>query len=209
MMNPIRVRDLKLANIGERYWDANLSSITDTQLYETVGAYCSGLSEAAKHGYGLFIQGINSIGKTYAMVVILKTAIALGHSTFFVTPSLIKGILAGDDSVTTLETLTTVNILGIDDLGKEQYLDEAKKSSRFFETGLEELLRQRIQHNRPVIITSNRTLLELGPMYGTSMIHLLGEVVTVVPCTGNHNHRADQQKLCKNWLRERCDAFKK
>ena len=208
-------RDLRAANIGERYFDADLTSVVPEAFRRDLATYIRVLDEARSYGYGLFIQGPNSCGKTYGLAVVLKAALQFRYTCLMATPLEIKAIQAGD--LQTMQTvgapnlLTDVDFLGIDDIGKEQFQTAAVKQQRgssFAETMLEELLRQRAKDRMPTLFTSNMAIPALQDIYGSTVINLLAESAQVVLVRGGENMRLKAHESLQTWFRGHRDDYR-
>jgi DNA replication protein DnaC len=206
-------RDLRAANIGERYFDASLETVRPQSYLDDLGTYIKALEEARRYGYGLFIQGADGCGKTYGMAVILKAAMQFGYEALMVSPSEVKQLLAGDlNTALTIgqpNILTEVDFLGIDGLGSEQFLNPDKKRERgsfFFETVLEDLLRSRSKNKLPTLITSKSKPSDLSNIYGNAVVELMVETVNLVTVKTTENLRAQAQKTIRTWFNSHKNA---
>lgn len=200
-------RDLRAANIGERYFDADLASVVPEEFRRDLATYIRVLDEARSYGYGLYIQGPNSCGKTYGLSVVLKAALQFRYSCLMATPLEIKAIQAGD--MQTMQTvgapnlLADVDFLGIDDFCKEQFQSVVAKQTRagsFAETMLEELLRQRAKDRLPTLYTSNVPVAKLQEIYGSTVVNLMAESSQIILVRGDVNMRAREHQALQQWF---------
>jgi len=160
---------LKKSGIGERFihrtfanWDRNYNP----KAYNAALTYAKQWWENMKHGKGLYIYGPYGTGKTHLAGAIMQYIIqnyetpALFGTLSRLLQPLKDAIGAGNTYrlEKERELLYTVDLLVIDDLGKERPTD-------FVVEELFNLINMRYEKIKPTIITSNYTMQELEQKY--------------------------------------------
>lgn len=173
---------MALANIPVKYWDFELDNIENTKSLEKSKKYINNIEIAYKDGLGLFLCGKNGSGKTLAACLIGKEGIKKGYTTRFT--FLNEIISAFTDSMYNKELREELqkDILGVDFL----ILDDIDKcylgkDSQYINSILDNLFRQRVQNNLPMLITANKTMEEIlksqDSTYSKSLLSLFNESV--------------------------------
>jgi len=171
-------------NIGERYWDASVAAIPDGVPHKNLVVwYVDKLHENIEKGLGLMLYGDNSRGKTYAGSAILKEAVAYGYTALCILADDLKTAAATnrffDSRVTWMERVIDVDILMIDDIGKE-YLSD----SGFGELAIENTFRKRSRRMRPTLLTMNLTPMEFKTRYQKSTAAIARESMLGMEVSG-------------------------
>lgn len=119
---------------------------------------------------GLLVLGPVGTGKTRFAVAAMRYWLLSGRKAEFMLGGQLMRRIWGtyrDDSRVTedeiLDRLTALDLLVIDDMGREGRTSEAVK--RIFH----EVLSRRIDNFRPVIVTTNLSLDEIGEVYGDAI----------------------------------------
>ena len=185
------------ANIGRRYWRADLAQLPDrAPSTRILRRYVETLEENRLEGWGLFIYGANGVGKTHASVAILKEYLKRGYSCYRIPADELKVVYIenkpfdGKESVAS--GVETVDVLLLDDLGKEY----SGRGSKWAELCLENMMRKRNQDNKVTIFTSNLSPSDMGERYGPSTASLFKEAALVIDYRGpNFRDRAASKRL--------------
>jgi DNA replication protein DnaC len=181
---------LRRSGIGRRYWSAHLDRDTVPLV---VSSWVSDLPSVAKRGWGLFLFGANGVGKTHLASAVLLECLKHPLSVLFVTAEKLRVAAVEktlwdpetDERQTLVDRASRVDVLVIDDLGKEYQTD-----SGWSQLVIENLLRDRVQNLRATILTSNLTPTEFRGRYHDSSLGLAQESMLVQEITGK-NRRAE------------------
>jgi len=176
---------LGLSNIPKRYLQASFknwfncgSSEEEIELnnnsFRIVQAFSNNLSKMMKTGHGLYLAGPNGIGKTFLACAIAIRAAHCGFSVRYYTMStIIQTEIRGwrdPESAAVMNGIKKAQLLIIDDIDKVYRTTTGIESALF-----DNLLRERLQANRPCIFTSNRTVMDAGADYSQSVASMLVE----------------------------------
>ena len=139
-----------------------------------VRSYSSKIKTMREKGYGLFLCGPNGVGKTYLSCAIAVEAIRSGQGVRFYTMSkIVRTVVDGwyDEEVkAVVRDIETTPFLVIDDLDKTYQTKTGLEISV-----LDNLFRERLQNNRPMIVTSNKPLDKLHETHGKSVASMFSE----------------------------------
>lgn len=170
---------MQRAMIPVRFYDVQFSRVSaKCAVREQLQNYRANIGECISKGFGLYIWSSKyGTGKTSIAVLMLKAAMRRGYTALFIDAPTLKIALARDvdydGQVSLSQRAKTVDLLVIDDLGKE-YMS----GNGFTEKAVEGFLRERIQHTKATIITSNIHPSELKNIYSESMLSLFKECMT-------------------------------
>lgn len=190
----LTVVDLERARIPRRYWDVKFDCImpADAKHRLVVEKYIAGMPAMVSDGYGLILWGDNSTGKTSIAIVIAKEARRWGFSCLFIRASdFIDASLervSFDDSVTLKDRARHVDLLVIDDLGKEHKADSGWSVRAF-----DNLIRYRVQEKLATIITANIGPKKIMALYKPSMVKAMLGVLYPIEVKG-HDYRAEEAR---------------
>lgn len=196
----LTVADLKRANVPPNFWYVTVSSIPEHLPYlSKVKSYYAQINDFVEKGIGMYIFSTdNQTGKTSVAVALLKRALRLRHTAFFSEAGILKNALTKnqefDDMASLDQRIRTVDLLVIDDLGKEY-----RTQSGYAENTFENILRDRIQTLKPTIITSNLHPREIEKIYSKSLSAVLKGNLIPLQVTG-YNWTAQKQKEIKEIL---------
>lgn len=188
--------------LPERFWKAQFSRIPD-DTQGVVERYIRSLGnfldpgKVMREGYGFIFWGDNDTGKTSAASVILKEARRRGFTSLFIrAPQYRDGVMQGapfDDDMTLPERCSGVDMLLLDDLGKEP---SSKESDGGSQRMFEELLRDRCSNLRPTIITMNSNPYKaLEDRYARSFTRLISETFTIIKVGGPSQRELGIERL--------------
>lgn len=163
-------------NLPARYHMANLGDLKPKQI-EGIQGYIDTLPQQIRDGVGLLLWGNNSSGKTYIAAALCKRVWGQYRvASYFITArdlytAWIKDRLVSTDSEeTVLERASRIRFLVIDDLGREYRTD-----SKFFESNLGALIRDRTSNLNTTVITTNLSPLQIDEIYGKATSELMKE----------------------------------
>jgi hypothetical protein len=184
--------------IPRRYWGVRLAQVPG-QVRGDVEGYLRAIDDHMDRGDGLLFWGANGTGKTSAAVLIALEARRRGASVLFTTAEglrqavLEKRVFDEDQSV--VERARSVDLLVVDDLGKE-HPGETGFTERLFEN----LVRERCASQRVTIVTTNLPLRRgadgpraMSTVYIPSMLEVLRE--SIYPLHFRGNNQRDQGEL--------------
>lgn len=189
-------------NLGRRYWSSRLHKLSDEQR-KALENYPKNFGHAIKSGVGLYLWGTNSTGKTYTAASFCIEAVEKFKISCYMVRAAelkeawIKDFPAHEDSEeTVLWRIKMVNLLVIDDLGKEY-----RTSSGFSETNLGTLIRERCRKRQTTFITTNLAPEEFLDVYGFATAELLKECTISIKFNGG-NYRNTERKKIMNLLKD-------
>lgn len=185
---------LRRLNIGRRYWGASLPDGSET-FHSVCRKYVSRLPAFCGKGVGLFLWGDNSRGKTYTATAILQECARQGYSAYCVLADSLRTMYISpemfDPSMSTVQRVETVEILLIEDLGKEY----TGKGSGWAELCFENLLRRRTRERLVTIITTNLSPRDFKERYKESAQAICLENMIAVQVKGEDHRSRIQQSI--------------
>jgi len=191
---------LERTRIPRRFWETKYDNVPQS-VRGYLGNYLRAVDEMLDGGEGLLLWGPNGVGKTSVAALIGFEVARRGGTAYFVTSESIRissiERTAFDADTNVIERAQEVELLIIDDLGKEH-----RSESAYAERLMENLLRVRLAQKRATIITTNLPLMGnrekriagLNTVYSVSMLEVLRECVLPLEVTGeNQRHSAAAQ----------------
>jgi DNA replication protein DnaC len=150
-------------------------------------------------GFGLMLYGGNGTGKTLLSSLLLKRLLTHGRGldAYFTTFTTLLDRYAGGwsdkDAAAWFERrVVNAEVLVIDDVGKES-INRTGMSSN----ALDNMMRTRVQHDRPTIFTTNLSMQRFRDIYAGSTWSLLTEKVLPYEIKGSYEDKSvgfrDQQ----------------
>ncbi len=141
---------------------------------QTLVDYAARIRHHRKEGTGIFLYGMNGVGKTHLAVSVQKAAIRQGFRTQFANlAGIINLYVAGwyDSAKVDLYNKRVKNsdFLVIDDVGKGFQSERSELAPSVFD----ELIRYRTNRLLPTIYTTNASLTNLSERYGMSVASLI------------------------------------
>lgn len=168
----------------------------EQSVIKTIMDYATHAWDYAASGVGLVLLGNRGTGKTLIGALLLKHLMGQGLNGYF---STFQGLLdlytAGWGKHTDGEKLwydrkvKNAGVLVVDDMGREH-----DGRLPVAEAAFDDVLRARVAGDRPTIITSNKSLKELGELYSLNALSLLDECSIVVDFRGE-DYRPTQKTL--------------
>lgn len=200
LQKELTIFDMKRANIPENFWYATLSSIPKHLPYvQKVLSYYAKMEELMEQGIGLYLHSKeNQTGKTSIAVALGKRALRLRKTVLFEEAGRLKnGLMRNeefDETFSLDQRIRFVDLLIIDDLGKEYRTD-----SGYAETTFENIIRDRVQTLKPIIITGNLTPKEVGTTYSSSLSAILRSTLIPIGISG-YNWSIEKEAIIKKML---------
>ena len=148
-----------------RFHDANLASVTDRLGILVVKP----VMEFADKIRGLYLFGCNGSGKTYFGCALLMRAITLGKTCCRLTHEELVSSYMKNFSLP--GRVTQPDVLFIDEVGKEIVVSERQN---VYGPLLEKAARQRFDSLKFTIFAANIRLVDLGRMYGETLVSYIG-----------------------------------
>lgn len=204
--SPLTPGLLERLQIGRSFWGAELEDLVDPEASPhgpRIHRYCDRIHTFSRRGVGLFLWGVNSVGKTHSASIVLKEAARVGYTGLLITPSLYGDAkldkMPFDAEQSLVQRIETVDFLFLDDIGKEY--TKGERGSGWFELNLERLWRERAKHGRVTGVTTNFTDKEFGARYGKSVRALVVETLVSLNVQGK-NFRAAKHKTNRMLLED-------
>lgn len=192
----LSVEHLLYMNIGQRFWSANIKSLSKDQS-DSIKSYLDDFKRQIAKGVGVFLWGANSRGKSYVTAALLKHAWREWRVTgYCITAAALKDAYIDDveahpgSAETVTERVRAARILVVDDMGKEH-----RTSSGFAENRLGMLFRERSRRALVTCITTNLNPKEFGEVYGASTAALAKECMIPIRLTGADLRSSIAKKL--------------
>lgn len=200
----LKRRDLERMRLPYRFWESRYERIAEGKAKEVIETFMRGMGNvfdpgvSMHNGFGLIIWGDNDGGKTSAAAVIAKEARRRGFSALFVRATQYRDSLMSremyDETNTLKQRCESVDLLIVDDLGKESSSEKAQGGS---ERMFEDLLRERSSNKRSTLITMNQNPHELEDRYEISMQKLFSEAFAIVRLFDTSQRDIEKQEMIK------------
>jgi DNA replication protein DnaC len=189
---------LQMANIPEDYWSCDFFNyLGPEEVAEASKKYLRTLAEKKGEGVGILFGGPPGPGKTTIAAVLLKYLVRAGWTCWMTSlGEIVENIQkswnaekgAHNDSAEFLQRCREADFLLIDDLGKEH-----AGPSGFSSTTFDNLIRYRIQHRLPTILTTNLNRQTIKNRYGDALLSLIEGKCTIITVTGADIRRSVQK----------------
>jgi DNA replication protein DnaC len=171
-------------NIPQRYWDVRFKFVPNS-VKKYITPYLRNIDKNIAKGDGFLFFGNNGRGKTATAVLIAMEARRNFASVYFIqTEELREYVLSKemfDDNYSVLDRVKEVDLLILDDLGKE-HADQNAWSAKL----IENVLRVRIANKRSTIITTNMKSKKMSEKYSNSMIQAMKESLYQIAFIGDN-----------------------
>jgi len=193
--------DLERMMLPALFWGTTFDSVLpkDAEHREVVGRFLSKIVEMVESGYGLYFYGDNDVGKTALASLVLKEARRWGFSGLFLRTERLRSARIEDErfdeSCTVFRRAMQVDVLVLDDMGKEFRGDKSAFTDRL----LEDVIRERITQMRSLVITSNLHKDKITEVYPQSIGRVMKTSIFPVP-VGGHNYRTAEAQGLKRIL---------
>lgn len=176
-----------------KYWDFEIDDLKDDiEGSSDIKNYIKKLSTAYEEGQGLFLFGKNGNGKTLSACLVGKEAIRAGYSVRFaflgeIISAFTDAMYNAEARLQLREDILGVDFLIIDDVDKAYLSDK----SSYIDSILDTLFRTRVQNCLPVIMTANKTILEIlssqEEVASKSLLSLFDEsLISILFMGGDH-----------------------
>jgi DNA replication protein DnaC len=196
MRQELTIGHLRYMNIGRKYWEAKRENLSPEQS-EPLQSYFEKLDQAIRQGVGVFLWGINGVGKSYLASLLCKMAWGkCGRTSYCITAHDLRECWKGDLPATVdseelmYDRIFKVPFLVVDDVGKEY-----RSTSGYAEHTLGSLLQYRVRHTKTTCITTNLTPSQFSEVYGKSTGHLAKESMLVVALSGKDMREVESDSL--------------
>ena len=134
---------------------------------------------ARHHGFGIYLEGSNGVGKTMFMSYLLVQAVRAGYSAYYTTAMDLdydmKRGFSDREVATRIEEMLWSDFWGFDELGGEQF----KSGDNWAKMQVERVLKFRLDNKLPTIVASNSNPRKIESAYGPSVRSIL---------TGSYQH---------------------
>lgn len=173
-------RNMILANIPLNYYTYDFNNVIDQwsadpandEAVETFGLYINKIKRARRDGIGLYLSGSHGLAKTTAAVAVLKRALELKYTAYFITMNdLVEFVTSGwkDYSMKNKYQyiINNVDFLVVDDIGRN-YAIQPGMSTQF----LDKLFVSRCNQKKATILTSNHHVESESEVFGESLVTL-------------------------------------
>ena len=176
---------LREANVYESFWPhlrldipTPVKSPEQGAMRRATGEYVNNLEHNIASGNGIFLSGESKgTGKTTHLLIIVKAAIAAGHSAHNAAwPDLIRWMINDKDEI---DRMRDVRMLMIDEVGN----DGIRAESEFPQTTFDYVLRHRLAKGLPTVMGSNLSLPEFDTRY-PGIKSLLSKRIPVIHVKG-------------------------
>jgi len=185
VFGPLEPKTQRRHGILEKYYPADFrtfpirdnSGVIIPKRFETAQTlvdYAARIRTHRKEGTGIFLYGMNGVGKTHLAVSVQKAAIRQGFRTQFANLAGIINLYAGawyDSGKADLydKRVKNSDFLVVDDVGKGFQSERSELAPSVFD----ELIRYRTNRLLPTIFTTNASLTMLSQTYGVSVASLI------------------------------------
>lgn len=153
----------KTSNMPKRFMSTTFDtwkapSVSYKKTMDRCQNYCTVSKEALKRGLGLYMFGKEGRGKTTIMACMVHDLINQGYSCYI--DNMVSIARKLYDKTITIEFLSNIDFLFLDDIGTERYQTSNGKESWINEK-IYEFLNERYNNLRPTIFSSNLDYSEL------------------------------------------------
>jgi DNA replication protein DnaC len=185
----VLARYLSYWGVQDRFQRSSWRDLVSDDVVKIYRECAENLTYYIRTGAGLYLQGGNGIGKSLLCGLIAKEAVRTGHVVRFSTfvdllswhESTYKGSETDDAKKFFRDEVQDVDLLVIDDLGKENLVDKAP-SPMVVQKFISELLRQRDQRGKSTFVSANLFAHKIEERYGMDVGSLVEgnfEVITI------------------------------
>lgn len=189
----ILYRYLLWCGIGKHYQRLSWTDIpNDHPLADPIIEYADNAEAKLDSGRGLLLHGDRGTGKTMFAVLLLKLLLARGHDGYFTEfRRMLDAFKVGFRDAAAREwfyrRVSNVGFLVIDEVTMEAR--DAEKARDWPLDTLEDVIRHRVAHARPTILTTNYEPEQVRRGYGAGIMSLLSESATTLRFGGISDYR--------------------
>lgn len=203
-LRPVGITEahLRVANIGQDYWDCDFNNYTGPEGPKDITIkYLTNLGEMKDQGLGIFYVGTFGPGKTTLGMIAMKYLARANWDVYCTSlGEIVEGIqrswkAEGDATTDITRRIKEADFILIDDVGKEH-----RGGSGFVQTVFDNLIRYRVQHRLPTFLTSNLTKGEIEGTYGGSVMSLLEGKIVPVQVNGKDHRRTELKGKARKLL---------
>ena len=196
-------KSMERMHLPKRFWCSEYNRISEGAHRVAATRYIEQVDIAMERGYGMILWGDNSVGKTAIAAVLMKEVRRRGYIALFTTASqFISSVIQRveyDDAHTVQQRCHSVDLLVIDDLGKESSVSASKKD--VMESMIENLIRFRSSNLKSTIITSNIDPSVIRGRYSDSMWKIMKESNAIIKVVGPSQREIEKQDLIQFFTR--------
>lgn len=175
---------LKKSGVSDRFQDKRLSDLAKTpKLFEICGSYVERWEEMKTNGFGLYFWGDVGTGKTHTASAIANELIekylteVMFVSFSEVADRVRKSFDSGTEDKDLFKDMREVELLVIDDFGMEKPTDWLREQIFL-------VINSRYENRKPVIVTSNQSIEDIGKFLMPQIASRLLEVSRTVHFKG-------------------------
>lgn len=176
---------LRRMNIPKRLWTVDYERVEDS-IKKIVEMFLLRIRGHLVRGLGLTLWGDTGLGKTSLAIICMLQARMYAKSAYFVSSEELFDASLNraryNDAQTVIERCKTVDLLVIDDIGKERVSSE--KGKEMADGLIVSVFRKRYHEMRATILTSNLGPAEMLKKYGESHIDVMNHVNNFVHFEG-------------------------
>lgn len=176
--------------------------VNDPMAKNLVKKYLLDANYAKQNGVGLYLHGEPGVGKTHLLAACLKGLIDKGFTVKMISfPTMISKFTdswySKEDRQEFNNQLLGVDFLAIEEIGKE--VSASTGGANLPTTVLDNVLRYRLQSNKPTLITSNIPASKLKTIYSDYIASMLSESMLIVNVKGEDFRVKIQEEIDKRY----------
>ena len=183
--------------IPRRFWEVTFKRVSDGVHKDTLRKFLTNIDDCVRNGLGMVLWGDNDCGKTSMAALVLMIGRRHGFTGMFITANqyltdvISKSVF--DDATTVAQRCKMVDILVIDDIGKDVH--DKSKPTATVERMFEDLIRKRHDDVKSTIITTNIDPDMFNKRFGDSIIHLINESSAAINVIGPSQREIEKEKV--------------
>ena len=155
----------------------------DPTALEKVQKYLANYAHYKNEGIGMFLYGANGTGKTHLLNCVFKYLLHKRQRVQIVSfSSLVSKFISGWGDPTVIQEMKTVTFLGIEEVAKEF---TSEKSKEIVRTMFDDVLRYRVQMQKPTWFTSNKLPDDMATLYTKDIASMLRECSITLQVKGS------------------------